>query len=103
MWYDSLEGVQFNQKNGPDVAKWVGGQLQDLSRTDAKEVKSGNVITVTTARGEILIREGDWVTKDREGRFRVVRLHEIDIRNEVRPPRKKVQAPKPGQIRVATK
>ena len=84
MWYDSLEGVQFDKNNGRDLASWCGGELIMLTPS-TKE----SVITVTTARGEILIRQGDWVAKDAEGRFRIVRLNPLDLGKELNRPKPK--------------
>lgn len=101
MWYDSLEGVQFDKNNGKDLAKWCGGQLQEVVQmvkmknpkpTDLVETANTHVITVQTARGEIMIRQGDWVAKDAEGRFRIVRLNKVDLGKELNRPKPK---PKP--------
>lgn len=106
MWYDSLEGVQFTKDNGKDVAKWVGGELQDVSvnnRTDNVNVaKSTALITVVTNRGEILLRVGDWITKDKEGRFRIIRINKLDLKRELNRPKPKPKPkPKPN-LQVVT-
>lgn len=102
MWYDSLEGVQFTKDNGKDLAKWVGGELQDVStntRTDNVNIsKATTVITIMTTRGELLLRQGDWVTKDREGRFRIVRINKVDLKKELGLNKPKPRPTRPNKL-----
>lgn len=91
MWYDSLEGVQFTKDNGKDLAKWVGGELQEISQ-------GSPVITIMTTRGELLLRQGDWVTKDREGRFRIVRINKVDLKKELGLNKPKPRPTRPNKL-----
>lgn len=75
MWYDELKGVQMNKANARQIANWVDGECHEL---DTKGQASAVVIAKTT-RGDTLIREGDWVVTDVDERFRIVRLHELDL------------------------
>lgn len=79
MWYDELKGVQMNKTNARDIAEWVEGEYHVLDTGGQSSV----VVIAKTARGDTLIREGDWVVIDVDERFRIVRLRELDLR-EVR-------------------
>lgn len=77
MWYDYLEGVKLTRENAGDLAKWVGGEVHE-TRTDGKQTP---MVSVPTNRGDILIRLGDWVTRDKEGRPRVLRIKQVNIKD----------------------
>ena len=80
MWYDELKGVQMSKHNARQVADWVDGEYHEL---DVKGQASAVVIAKTT-RGDTLIREGDWIVTDVDERFRIVRLHELDLNTILR-------------------
>lgn len=71
MWFDDLKGYQFNKKNAEKIAKWIDGVVH---HTDG-----GTFVMVPTSRGDMMVREGDWVAKDARGQTRLVRITEPDI------------------------
>lgn len=71
MWFDDLKGFQFSKKNAAKIAKWIDGVVHS---TD-----NGVFVMVPTSRGDMMVREGDWVAKDARGQTRLVRITEPDI------------------------
>lgn len=72
MWYDQIEGVQLDNDNAEKVAEWIKGSAFTTTGGD-------KVVTVKTERGEILLRKGDWIACDRNGRFRMIRIKETTV------------------------
>lgn len=71
MWFDNLKGYLFeDDESAKKIAKWVKGEIV---RTE-EEV----FILVPTPRGELIVREGDWVAEDPRGQIRLVRIAEIE-------------------------
>jgi len=83
MWFDRMKGVQLTKTNGPKVAKWIGGRFHEMQN------KEEDFITVETNRGDVLVRIGDWVAQDPDGKFRIVRLESINIDQALRERKKK--------------
>lgn len=71
MWYDKLEGVVLDKKNGAKIAQWIEGEHHHV-KEDGKDV---HFVIASTARGDVLIREGDIVARDMDQRFRIVRIN----------------------------
>lgn len=80
MWYDELKGVQMNKCNARLVADWVEGEYHELDTNG----QASAVVIAKTTRGDTLIREGDWIVTDVDERFRIVRLHELDLNTILR-------------------
>lgn len=80
MWFDHLRGVQLDNKNAKLVAKWTEGEVVSIQRKG----ESIPAVVVFTPRGEVLINQGDWVARDEDDRFRILRLEEIDLEQAFR-------------------
>lgn len=75
MWYDKMSGVKLQRSNAKKIASWIRGEYHFVNE-NGKEVV---FVIAKTPRGDVFIREGDWVAKDVDERFRIVRIEEIDI------------------------
>lgn len=75
MWYDQMKGVKLRKNNAKKVAEWVQGEAHFV-KENGQDVA---FVIATTPRGDVMIREGDWIAKDVDERFRIVRIEEMDI------------------------
>lgn len=77
VWFDKLKAVRVSATNASRVAEWIGGEV----------VPNGDggspLILLPTTRGDIAVKYGDYVAKDAEGRYRVVRVFGLDLDNEI--------------------
>ena len=79
MWFDNVEGVKVTPQNAAKIAKWIGGNLEEVYDKDGERVV---FIVATTNRGDVIIRVGDWVGRDKNTnttRFRIMRLTEVEL------------------------
>lgn len=85
VWVDEIEGAPLNANTADDIAKWIGGSV----------IANGQAfVSMPTPRGELLVREGDFVGKDQNGKWHLVRLKEVPLNKPQKPSPQK--APKPG-------
>ena len=75
MWYDKMSGVRLRKNNAKKVAEWVRGECHFVKENGQDVV----FVVANTPRGDVMIREGDWIAKDVDERFRIVRIDELDI------------------------
>lgn len=75
MWYDKMSGVRLRKNNAKKVAEWVRGEYHFVKENGQDVV----FVIANTPRGDVMIREGDWIAKDVDERFRIVRIEEMDI------------------------
>ena len=75
MWFDQMSGVQLRKNNAKKVAEWVRGEYHFVKENGTDIV----FVVANTPRGDVMIREGDWIAKDVDERFRIVRIEELDI------------------------
>jgi len=75
MWYDQMSGVKLRKTNAKKVAEWVHGEYHFVKENGEDVV----FVVANTPRGDVMIREGDWIAKDVDERFRIVRIDELDI------------------------
>ena len=75
MWYDKMSGIQLTRDNAKRVAKWVEGEAHFVKENGEDMV----FVIANTPRGDVMIREGDWIAKDVDERFRIVRIDEMDL------------------------
>lgn len=75
MWYDQMSGVKLSKRNAKQVAQWIRGECHLVTEGGQQVV----FVVAKTPRGDVLIREGDWIAKDVDERFRIVRIEELDI------------------------
>lgn len=78
MWFDNIKGVTFTKDNGKKLAEWIGGQYYTVKNEKGED---DHFISVSTKRGDILIRTGDFVGSDRNNRHRIVRRQEKNLDN----------------------
>lgn len=75
VWFDELRGIRLTEDNSDKVVKWIG------SNAHATELlgPSGSIVQVVrveTNRGELLLWPGDYATRDRDDRIKIVRIDE---------------------------
>lgn len=93
VWVDEIKGATLNAKTADAIAYWVGGSVLTNGQP---------FVSMPTPRGELLVREGDFVGKDQKDNWHLVRLQEITLEaptpeNVVKMPQKASKtAPKPG-------
>lgn len=75
MWFDQMSGVQLRKNNAKKIAEWVRGECHFVKENGEDIV----FVVANTPRGDVMIREGDWIAKDVDERFRIVRIEEMDI------------------------
>ena len=75
MWYDKMSGIQLTRSNAKQVAEWVEGEAHFVKENGEDMV----FVIANTPRGDVMIREGDWIAKDVDERFRIVRIDEMDL------------------------
>lgn len=75
MWFDQMSGVQLRKNNAKKIAEWVRGEYHFVKENGADIV----FVVANTSRGDVMIREGDWIAKDVDECFRIVRIEEMDI------------------------
>lgn len=67
VWVDEIEGLQLTENNVDELADMVKGSV----------IFNGKpFVTIPTPRGELLVREGDFVGKDQRGNWHIVRLRD---------------------------
>lgn len=74
VWFDELRGIRLNGDNAEKVADWIGpnAHIMETKKGDT-QVK---LVRVETNRGELLMWPGDYATRDRDGRIKIVRIDE---------------------------
>ena len=96
VWVDEIKGATLNAKNADSIAYWVGGSVLTNGQP---------FVSMPTPRGELLVREGDFVGKDQRDNWHLVRLQEVTIPTPSIPSVENVhslpqkaskKAPKPG-------
>lgn len=75
MWYDELSGVKLTKNNAKQVAQWIEGECHLVEENGNQLI----FVIAKTSRGDIMVREGDWIAKDADERFRIVRIKSMDI------------------------
>lgn len=75
MWFDQMSGVQLRKNNAKKIAEWVQGEYH-CAKENGKEIV---FVIANTPRGDVMLREGDWIAKDVDERFRIVRIEEMNI------------------------
>lgn len=74
VWFDELRGIRLNGDNAEKVADWIGPNAHVMeSKKGDSQVK---LVRVETNRGELLMWPGDYATRDRDGRIKIVRIDE---------------------------
>lgn len=67
VWVDEIEGRPLTDSNADEIANMVKGSV----------ILNGKpFVTIPTPRGELLVREGDFVGKDQRGNWHIVRLRD---------------------------
>lgn len=67
VWVDEIEGRPLTNSNADEIANMVKGSV----------ILNGKpFVTIPTPRGELLVREGDFVGKDQRGNWHIVRLRD---------------------------
>lgn len=74
VWFDELRGIRLTDDNADKVAEWIGpnAHVMETKKTDSQV----NIVRVETNRGELLMWPGDYATRDRDGRIKIVRIDE---------------------------
>lgn len=67
VWVDEIEGLPLTEGNADEIARMVKGSVIFNGKPFA---------TIPTPRGELLVREGDFVGKDQRGNWHIVRLRD---------------------------
>lgn len=75
MWFDKMSGIRLRKNNAKKVAEWVRGECHAVKENGEDLV----FVVANTPRGDVMIREGDWIAKDVDERFRIVRIEEMDL------------------------
>lgn len=73
VWFDDLVGVALTDSNADEVAKWIGPNARK------SEVDGVHIVSISTNRGDVLLRIGDYITIDDSRRFKIVRIAEADL------------------------
>lgn len=74
VWFDDLKGIKLNENNAAQVAKWIGPNAH-MVKVDDK-----NLVRVETNRGDVIMAIGDFITRDADNRFKIVRITETNER-----------------------
>lgn len=74
VWFDELKGIRLNHENADKVAEWIGPNAHVMETY--KNENAVKAIRVETNRGELLMWPGDYATRDRDGRIKIVRIDE---------------------------
>lgn len=75
VWFDELRGIRLTEDNADKVAKWIGPNAHPMEITGStgKDIQG---VRVETNRGELLLWPGDYATRDRDDRIKIVRIDE---------------------------
>lgn len=73
VWFDDLVGVALTDSNAAEVAKWIGPNAR------VSEVDGVDIVSISTNRGDVLLRIGDYITIDDSRRFKIVRIADADL------------------------
>ena len=73
VWFDDLIGVALTESNADEVAKWIG------PNASKSEVDGVDIVSISTNRGDVLLRVGDYITIDDSRRFKIVRIADADL------------------------
>lgn len=76
IWFDKFKAVRVSAANIERVAEWLGGDI-------VKKADEETLALVPTSRGDIAVRYGDYVAKDVDDRYRVVRIFGLDLDGEI--------------------
>ena len=75
VWFDELRGIRLTEDNADKVAKWIGPNAHpmEITGSSGKDIQG---VRVETNRGELLLWPGDYATRDRDDRIKIVRIDE---------------------------
>lgn len=75
VWFDELRGIRLTEFNAQKVADWIGpnAHAMEITNSSGKDVQG---VRVETNRGELLLWPGDYATRDRDDRIKIVRIDE---------------------------
>jgi|LSQX01.3.fsa_nt_gb hypothetical protein len=73
VWFDDLVGVALTDSNADEVAKWIGPNARK------SKVDGADIVSISTNRGDVLLRVGDYITIDDSRRFKIVRIADADL------------------------
>lgn len=81
VWVDDISGLQLNKANVREVSTFVGGYPIKIENQDA--------VVMPTPRGDLVVKQGDWVGRDQGNRWHLVRCTPVASENKPKPgPRK---------------
>lgn len=75
VWFDELRGIRLTESNAHKVAEWIGpnAHTMEITNSSGEDVQG---VRVETNRGELLLWPGDYATRDRDDRIKIVRIDE---------------------------
>lgn len=76
VWFDHLNGMQITEKNIDAMATHLRTKVIDICDSEGNTTKH---MLVSTNRGDLLLNVGDWISYDRFGRLRIMRIHEVGL------------------------
>lgn len=78
VWFDHLNGMQITDDNISAMAKKLAAKVIDIQGEEGNSTKH---MLVSTNRGDLVLNVGDWISYDRFGRLRIMRMHEAGLEN----------------------
>ena len=81
VWFDHLNGMQITDDNISAMAKKLAAKVIDIQGEEGDSTKH---MLVSTNRGDLVLNVGDWISYDRFGRLRIMRMHDAGL-DELRP------------------
>lgn len=78
VWFDHLNGMQITDDNISAMAKKLAAKVIDIQGEEGDSTKH---MLVSTNRGDLVLNVGDWISYDRFGRLRIMRMHEAGLEN----------------------
>lgn len=81
VWFDHLDGMQITDDNISAMAKKLAAKVVDIYSAEGEDPFSSKHILVSTNRGDLILSVGDWISYDRFGRLRIMRIHEAGLEN----------------------
>lgn len=81
VWFDHLNGMQITEKNIEAMSERLKSEVIYIFDIEGTATKH---ILVSTNRGDLMLNIGDWISYDRFGRLRIMRMHEAGL-DELRP------------------
>lgn len=75
VWFDHLDGIKITEENIGLIASKTKASV--ISIVD-KDDNTSKHILISTNRGDLLVNVGDWISYDRFGRLRIMRIHDLD-------------------------